>query len=199
MKDLRWKHVCVWVIINKDGSLSEINQTTLNGYTQIEIENNILIFPRETIDNAPTAFTVNWTPVHWISWVFVAPDMLTCKTTVTFGSSVWFPPCILIKSTTNNLARVSTPIPIPAWLNIWKKITIPWLYSNRSSNWHTIKVWILHSDWTITYMAQSTPLETYTTQLVMSSSSARATSSTTYNRWNETCLDTHVVYEVHQT
>lgn len=131
-----------------------------------QIDNNILLFPELTQydTSRPTAFSVNWTVVNAISWVFNAPYNLeqTKPILVYNGSNIqeYYPPVWYIRFW-NNTFRISSPEPLSSWMTIWKTIIIPRMYGcYKYNSWSKynleIKVWILHSDWTITYIADDT-------------------------------------------
>ena len=137
-----------------------------------ECDDHILIYPeltrynkRQATDNVWTAFEVNWTPVHALSWVYEAPHNIHWYVPnygYTWNSSsswVLMPFCGSISLWANIplLFRVWIETPLQAWLVIWKQIIFPVLYAYWSNYTPTnsldIKVWLLHSDWTINYIA----------------------------------------------
>lgn len=129
-----------------------------------QIEDNILLFPElyQYNSNRPTAFSVNWTVVNAISWVFNTPYNLELVEPIRgYNGSSWFfyyPPVSFIRFW-NNTFRISSPEPLSSWMTIWKTIIIPRLYwTFTNSSWTEydlqVKVWLLHTDWTITYMAE---------------------------------------------
>lgn len=131
-----------------------------------DVNNNILLF----IDcwynavwtaSQPTAYSVNWTIVNYITWTLVVPNDIEMHGVVA-SSAIVFPPesSILLTASTAWTIRVWTATPLTSWMIIWKTIIVP--QTRFSISWNitpwslTVKVWILHSDWTITYMAQET-------------------------------------------
>ena len=142
------------------------NKEVSTAYPQIE--ENILLLPKIDwqfgMNSLPTAFEVNWTPVHFVNDTFIAPNNLSCGywNTIYNWSTYLFPPCNLITLQYTNPAILRFWLfePLQAWMTIWKTIVLPPLYQWWTSSYiHSsmkLKVWVLHTDWTITYLAEQT-------------------------------------------
>ena len=134
-----------------------------------QIDNNILLFPQFANYNLAslwTAFSVNWTPVHAISWTYEIPNDLRYNIPPVYQYSWnwywWLPPICCISNvaqTTWWLFRVWLETQIQAWLILWKQIVFPILYaywwSYNIGFKLKVKVWLLHTDWTISYIAEN--------------------------------------------
>lgn len=133
-----------------------------------ECDDNILIYPElaryDLGDTLPIAFEVNWTPVHALSWVYEMPYNLhtNMPTLASTTPQVLKPPMSYFykygSSSSIVLFRVWIETPLQTWLTIWKQIIFPFFYSYEWYNGtrfmtFTIKVWLLHTDWTIDYIA----------------------------------------------
>lgn len=125
-----------------------------------ECDDHILIYPElanYSASNLWTAFEVNWTPVHALSWVYEAPHNLHLTIPTAQQSAYLIPPCSKISLYNINLLfRVWIETPLQAWLTIWKQIIFPVLYGTGSYITELslqVKVWLLHTDWTIDYIA----------------------------------------------
>lgn len=111
----------------------------------------ILITPLWNIDVnwKLTIETVNWTPIHQIAWQFCFPQYYeNVATESTYWRSWWY----TTASISNNLTRIATP----SWLEwgeiVWKTIVYPDVLWFAWVSWLEYKVWLLHTDWTITYI-----------------------------------------------
>ena len=136
-------------------------------------ENNILLFPQLqgilsfSSLSSMTAYTINWTVVNSLIWDFVAPyDIIYDSPVFTNWNRLAWPINSIGGINTNNIWKIFrfwTPTPLSAWMVIWKTIIMPALYVGRYTASGTpsggeiiMKVWLLHSDWTITYIATDT-------------------------------------------
>ena len=131
-----------------------------------QFENNCILFAPVSLENwanLPTAFSVNWTAVNFMTWVLEAP---WCFQIADFAWSIdylpWWYYIHNFSSIPSSIIRIWTREPIEAWLTIWKTVVFPHLfqrYVSSSTDWLselTYKVWLLHSDWTISYIANTT-------------------------------------------
>ena len=116
-----------------------------------------------------SAFSVNWTKVHQIA----RPLLLPTDREIKWNQWYYQPPTLNIISSCLNgsdktsFIRIWLEKPFEAWMTIWKTIIFPNATFITSSSWEqfvwlgylksaTYKVWILHSDGTITYIATRT-------------------------------------------
>lgn len=130
-----------------------------------ECDDHILIYPElanYSVSGLPTAFSVNWTPVHALSWVYEAPHNLhvNMPTLANTTPQVMKPPISRLYGslTSSTIFRVWIETPLQEWLTIWKQIIFPslYVYSWYNGTYYStlqVKVWLLHTDWTITYVA----------------------------------------------
>jgi hypothetical protein len=132
-----------------------------------QVEDNILIYPELEYysSSRPTAFSVNWTVVNAICWIYIMPTYSEIKTSpATDSSTRYYPPVWSVSSV--DTFRVWLQTPLTPWITIWKTIVIPNFYyavgtSTHSSSELLIKVWVLHSDWSITYLTQNSLANTF--------------------------------------
>jgi len=131
-----------------------------------QFENNCILFAQVSLENwneIQTAYSVNWTAVNFITWVLEAPwcfqiaDYTWAADHIPWWYYIWN-----INTLPSNTIRIWTREAVSAWLTIWKTVVFPQLLQ-RSANSSvnrlssiTYKVWLLHSDWTISYIATKT-------------------------------------------
>ena len=140
------------------------NQDIVQSYP--ELNNNIIIWPtwRRRWISATPVLTVNWTSIDDFCAIVSAPDLYEVKWPINWQYSPIATACNFLSSVgqaTTMTRRIWTAYPIQSWLIIWKKIIFPKLFYwntswNLPSSYLTsmyLKVWVLHTDWTITYIA----------------------------------------------
>ena len=114
-------------------------------------------------------FNVNWTKISSISWTICMPEYwktfqwVFAYQTKYYPAICWFEVHTSWRSVLTAIDRLSTSQPIPAWLTIWKTVVLPetyiyftWWNPTSSNTSIQLKVGILHSDWSITYIAEWT-------------------------------------------
>lgn len=140
-----------------------------------QFENNCILFAQVSLDNwstIPTAYTVNWTAVNFMTWVLEAPSCFQIADYTWNASNIpWWYYIWNVWNLPSNIIRIWTKEPISAWMTIWKTVVFPQLLQRSASTSTTrltditYKVWLLHSDWTISYIATTT-ITTWTTKSI---------------------------------
>lgn len=114
-----------------------------------DIDNSILLFPDRWNSNSKTLATINWLTFSMLWWIISKNDLLNIKMpTINF---TYIPPQLWFYTGSASTQRITTIETLSqlVWVSIWKKIVLPDLIMHQWSI--SIKVWILHTDWTITY------------------------------------------------
>lgn len=126
-----------------------------------DIDNSILLFPdRWNTDNTTPLVKIHWMNFCMLWWITSKDNLINLKQYVhnySFCPMRW-----AYNSNNTNFDRITTVNTLSqlVWITIWKTIVLPDLITSLSTYtpWSTkvleINVWVLHSDWTISYFAQ---------------------------------------------
>ena len=148
------------------------NANAINNYP--DIDNSILLFPDNFVDSPSIRAQINWLAIHMLGWVVSKDNLINVVITPTAGIQ---PPQLwqyINNSWSQRLTNVDTLSQL-VWTTIWKTIILPELLVNTSSWTLTVKVWVFHQDWTITYLSDPITYSYKTTwpQIIASSTSNR--------------------------
>jgi len=111
-----------------------------------------------------TALDINWTKINRFCESIVAPQFFTIYKPMNLTSSnqLWYAPIINVNcwsanNTSTYTVRFWLPWQMKWWEIIWKQIITPELLTQPYpwSTWYkavNYKIWLLHSDWTISYI-----------------------------------------------
>lgn len=140
-----------------------------------DIDNSILLFPDNFVDSPSKIATINWIDIHMFGWVVSKDTLINLIITPTTNIQ---PPQLwqyINNSWIQRLTNVDTLSQL-VWITIWKTIILPELLVDTS--WTlTVKVWVFHQDWTITYFSDpiTYSYKTQWPQIVYTPASWRAT------------------------
>lgn len=147
-----------------------------------DIDNSILLFPDNFVDSPTIRAQINWLAIHMFGWVVSKDNLINVVITPTTNAQ---PPQLwqyINNSWSQRLTNVDTLSQL-VWMTIWKTIILPELIVSTSTSTLTVKVWVFHQDWTITYFSDPITYRYETTwpQIIGSNPSNRGnwTTSTT--------------------
>lgn len=131
-------------------------------------KNSICLFPITDTPYDKVVWTINWTNINARAWFLNVNSLYKLQLKMNSNGAILYPPKVWfscnIQATWTYIWRLSHPTPLEAWMTIWKTIVLPNFQQIYFGSWldTQIKVWILHSDWTITYLVDETNAQQYT-------------------------------------
>ena len=171
------------VINSNETWMIKYSDTVFDGWSWYPDFNQILIKPSFwQIVALPSAVeTVNWTAIHNLSSNIREDTRNYCPSdywqwwiAVCWWRTSW-------SSTVSNLL-VATPKSLTAWKTVWKEIIYAWiLWTASSADYIKERAWILHTDWSITYMTEEQTLSPKNTWMEYGASGANTVNNLFYD------------------
>ena len=121
-----------------------------------DIDNSILLFPDRWNYSTQTLATINWMDFSMLGGLISKDNLINVENPQIATSAI--PPQVWVRVTWTQRMTSIDALTWLVWQTIWKTIIIPDLISTGQTTEMKWRVWIFHSDWTITFFNQEQEL-----------------------------------------